>query len=304
MQSKGKFAGSTSGAAMGVQHHQQPSVSGATMLRALVVPGAEVRIEEVPVPTPAGGEALVRSTLVGICGSDTHALAGQHPFLNGPYVPGHEAVGEVVGVGGDVEGLKVGQRVLLKPNVNCGDCANCRAGRTNACGSLAWIGCDPSRALSGAMAHYFIAPSSNLYEVPDSLDDRHAAITECLATPVHAARLAGDLSVAAVAVLGAGTIGLLCVVATVRPGRGPWSLPTWSRERSIVPSEPERPVVYSRTPTGSRRTCERCSRVRQTWSSTASRTRGRSSRASACCAERGPCSWSGCRHGPHQWRSR
>ena len=69
---------------------QSTGASGPTkMHRALVEPGLGVRLEEVLVPEPRAGEVLVRSTLVGICGSDTHALAGHHPFLTAPYVPGH-----------------------------------------------------------------------------------------------------------------------------------------------------------------------------------------------------------------------
>jgi len=196
------------------------SSASVTMRRALVEPSAGVRLEEVLVPAPAPGDVLVRSKLVGICGSDTHALAGHHPFLTGPYIPGHEATGVVEALGSGVAGFTVGQRVLLKPNVACGTCANCVAGRTNACESLAWIGCDTSRVLSGAMAEYFVAPARNLYVVPDSLGDEEATLVECLATPVHAARIAGDLTGTRVVVLGAGTIGLLCVVAALDAGAG------------------------------------------------------------------------------------
>ncbi|PUB24261.1 2-desacetyl-2-hydroxyethyl bacteriochlorophyllide A dehydrogenase [Promicromonospora sp. AC04] len=189
------------------------------MRRVVVEPGVGARLEEAAIPVPGAGEVLVRSTLVGICGSDTHALAGRHPFLTGPYVPGHEATGAVVSTGPGVDGaVHAGQRVLLKPNVACGTCLNCRAGRTNACETLAWVGCDPSGALPGAMAGWFVAPAGNLYPVPDVLDDEAAALVECLATPVHAARIAGDLRGARVVVLGAGTIGLLCVVAALHAG--------------------------------------------------------------------------------------
>jgi len=188
------------------------------MQRAVAEPLVGVRLETTSVPSPGPGQLLVRSTLVGICGSDTHAVAGHHPFLNGAYVPGHEAVG-VVAVRGDETGrIPVGQRVLLKPNVVCGTCVNCRAGRSNACENLTWIGCDPSRHWSGAMAQYFVAPEGNLYPVPDGMDDPTATLVECLATPVHAARIAGDLTGARVVVLGAGTIGVLSVVAALEAG--------------------------------------------------------------------------------------
>jgi L-iditol 2-dehydrogenase len=191
-----------------------------TMMRAVVEPGAGVHLEQVEVPVPGPGEVLVRSTLVGICGSDTHAVAAHHPFLTSIYVPGHEAIGVVVALGEGVDGPAVGRRVLLQPNVSCGSCVNCVAGRTNACEQLAWIGCDPSRVRAGAMAGFFVAPASNLYQVPDGVGDRQAVLVECLATSVHAARIAGDLVGAHVVVLGGGTIGLLCVVAALRAGAG------------------------------------------------------------------------------------
>lgn len=190
------------------------------MRQVMIEPTSGVRLRTSLRPVPGPGEVLVRSALVGICGSDTHALAGHHPFLTAPYVPGHEATGVVVGLGQGVGNLKEGQRVLLKPNVTCGTCVNCVAGRSNACERLAWIGCDPSRTLAGAMADYFTAPAANLYRVPDEVGDQAAVLVECLATPVHAARIAGDLSGARVVVLGAGTIGALCVVAALRAGAG------------------------------------------------------------------------------------
>lgn len=190
------------------------------MRGALVRPTRDVVVEQRPVPTPEPGQVLVRSCLVGICGSDTHALAGHHPFLDRDYAPGHEAVGTVVAVGESVSALTVGQRVLLKPNVACGTCANCRAGRSNACETLSWIGCDVSRHWSGALAEYFVAPEHNLFPVPDHVDDATAVLVECLATPVHAVRIAGDLTGARVVVLGAGTIGVLAVVAALHAGAG------------------------------------------------------------------------------------
>ena len=192
--------------------------TASTMTRAIAEPRAGVRLEIAEVPTPGEGEVLVRSSLVGICGSDTHAIGGHHPFLTSTYLPGHEAVGVVAAVGAGAEIMREGQRVILKPNVNCGDCLNCVSGRTNACEKLEWIGCDPSLQRAGAMAEYFVAPVGNLFIVPDLVDDTTAALVECLATPVHAARIAGDLHGARVVVLGAGTIGVLCVVAALNAG--------------------------------------------------------------------------------------
>jgi len=191
-----------------------------TMTRVVAERIGRVGVTEVPVPTAGPGQVLVRTALAGICGSDTHAVAGHHPLLAPPYYPGHEATGTVAEVGPGVTFPAVGQRVMLKPNVSCGECVNCRAGRTNACQDLRWIGCDPSGALPGAMADYFLAPAGNLYAVPDEVTDRQAVLVECLATAVHASRIAGDLTGARTVVLGAGTIGLFAVLAARRAGAG------------------------------------------------------------------------------------
>lgn len=191
-----------------------------SMTRVFVESVGHVEVVDLPRPEPGPGQVLVRTTLAGICGSDTHAVAGHHPLLPPPYYPGHEATGSVAALGDGVGGLAVGQRVVLKPNVGCGSCVNCLAGRTNACQQLRWIGCDPSGALPGAMADYFLAPGGQLYPVPEAVTDHQAVLVECLATPVHAARIAGDLLGARVAVLGAGTIGLFSVIAAHLAGAG------------------------------------------------------------------------------------
>lgn len=182
------------------------------------VDGVEVRDVERPVPGP--GQVLVRSVLTGICGSDTHALVGMHSFLKPPYVPGHEAIGIVEGLGEDVEGVEIGARVLIKPNLACGECENCKAGRDNACDTLDWIGCDPKGVHPGAMAEYVVAPAQNLYDLPKWVSDEEGVLVECLATPVHAVRIAGDVEGARVLVIGAGTIGLLTVLAARQAGAG------------------------------------------------------------------------------------
>lgn len=179
-----------------------------------------IEVHQVEEPSPGPGQVRLAPVLTGICGSDTHALAGQHAMLTLPYFPGHEAIAVVDEVGAEVEGLRVGQRVVVKPNVPCGTCVNCRADRSNACQTLQWIGCDPSDTHPGAMAEKVLAPAANLYPIPDSVSDEEGVLVECLATPVHAARIAGDLDGASVLIIGAGTIGLLTVLAARAQGAG------------------------------------------------------------------------------------
>jgi len=202
------------------RHSENGVPMSATMRQVKVAGLDEVTVVDSRVPEAGPGQVRVEVALAGICGSDTHAVAGHHPLLPPPYLPGHELVGtvEAVGAGGDA-GL-VGTRVVVKPNVDCGECVNCRAGRSNACQTLQWIGCDPSGALPGGMARYVVVPQRNVFAVPDGVSDVDAVLVECLATPVHAARIAGDLTGARVVVIGAGTIGLLSVVAARRAGAG------------------------------------------------------------------------------------
>jgi 2-desacetyl-2-hydroxyethyl bacteriochlorophyllide A dehydrogenase len=93
----------------------------------------------------------------------------------------------------------------------------CTSGRENLCENLGFFGCGYAQ---GGMADAFTLPADRLYPVPETLDDHAAALIEPLATPVHAVRLAGDVAGASVAVLGAGTIGLLTLAVLRARGAG------------------------------------------------------------------------------------
>jgi 2-desacetyl-2-hydroxyethyl bacteriochlorophyllide A dehydrogenase len=149
---------------------------------------------------------LVRTAVAGVCGSDTHALAGKHPFITLPYAPGHEVCGTVAETGAGVTAVTTGQRVTLEPFLPCWACKQCRAGRQNVCERLRFFGCAHDQ---GGMAEWFTVDQRRLHVVPDELDWTAAALIEPLATPVHAIRLAGGVRDRTVAILGAGTIGLL-----------------------------------------------------------------------------------------------
>ena len=160
----------------------------------------------------------MRTSMVGICGSDLHAACGRHPFIDLPYRPGHEAVGVVDAVGAGVDESWIGTRVTIEPNLACGHCTQCRAGRYNICRDLLVFGCQTA----GALADSFTIAVDRLVALPDDLDDRHAILIEPLATPVHtvrrAAELVGDLRGRAVVVIGAGPIGLFTLLAARHAG--------------------------------------------------------------------------------------
>jgi len=187
-------------------------VATSATMRRVVVTDAGVLVVTAPTPTPAPHEALVATSVVGVCGSDVHAAAGRHPFVSLPYLPGHEVVGVVVAVGGAVTGVLPGQRVTVEPPLPCWACKMCRSGRENLCEGLQFFGCGYPQ---GGMADQFTIDARRLHAVPHELDDVSAVLIEPLATPVHAARLAGGCAGKTVVVLGAGTIGLL-MLAVVR----------------------------------------------------------------------------------------
>jgi 2-desacetyl-2-hydroxyethyl bacteriochlorophyllide A dehydrogenase len=195
-----------------------------TNRRIVVTAVRTMQLREEPTPAPAPGEVLARSTWVGVCGSDTHAFHGRHPFIPLPYLPGHEATGVVEELGEGVTGVEVGARVVVEPTLPCWECKPCRNGAENLCENLQFFGCGYPQ---GGMADRFVVRADRLHVIPDDVSDLGAALIEPLSTPVHAGRLAGPLQNQAVVVLGAGTIGLL-MLAVAR----------WSGASKVVVTDP------------------------------------------------------------------
>lgn len=173
----------------------------------------DVRIEEAEVPTPRSGEVLLRVLRSGICGTDAtewkagpkmFPVAKAHPVTGhqGPLVPGHEFVGEVVDAG-DTEGFPVGSIVASGAGVSCGECDRCREGRTNLCARYWTLGL----SADGGLAEYVAVPVTTLVPVPEGLDLDIAALAQPLAVGLHAARRSGVRDGDRVVIIGAGAIG-------------------------------------------------------------------------------------------------
>ena len=186
------------------------------MRRVVIYPG-QIAVETADIPAPGPSEALIRTLVAGVCGSDLHAAHGRHPFVALPYRPGHEVVGVVEATGSAAAGAVPGQRVTVLPYLPCWACKMCASGRENLCENLGFFGCGYPQ---GGLADAFTLPADRLYPVPETLDDHAAALIEPLATPVHAVRLAGHVAGRSVAVLGAGTIGLLTLAVLRAHGAG------------------------------------------------------------------------------------
>lgn len=184
------------------------------MRQVVLAAAGELRIEEAPLPQPGPGELRVRAQAVGICGSDLHAFADEHPFIDLPVVPGHEAAGLVDAIGEGVKGFTPGEAVLLEPNLVDHRCSYCESGRYNLCDNLQVVGCQTS----GALAEAFVAPAERFHRIPDGMTMPEAAMVEPLSTATHAVRVADGVRDRTVAVLGAGSIGLLTMLTARAAG--------------------------------------------------------------------------------------
>jgi len=176
-------------------------------MRALqcVEPG-RLAIVERPRPAPGPGEVLVRIRRAGVCGTDLHIYEGSHPFLEYPRVLGHELAGEVAETGSGCS-IAVGQRVYLIPYLSCGTCVACRRGKTNCCQRIAVLGVH----IDGGMAEFVCVPEENVVAA-DGVTLDQAAMVEFLAIGAHANRRANTRKSDRVLVVGAGPIGLGCII--------------------------------------------------------------------------------------------
>jgi L-iditol 2-dehydrogenase len=186
------------------------------MRAALFYGPKDVRIEAVDVPRAGTGEVIVKVEVALTCGTDLKTFQRGHPVLlkRFPSPFGHEFAGVVTEVGVEVEGFHPGMRVVAANSAPCHQCFYCHAGQTNLCENL--------DLLNGAYAEQIRIPAAivqeNLLAIPDSLSYRAAAFCEPLACVLHgldAVQLSpGDH----VAILGAGSIGLLLVQICKRAG--------------------------------------------------------------------------------------
>jgi L-iditol 2-dehydrogenase len=169
-------------------------------------------VEEVERPQTAPDEVLVRVRACGICGSDVHGLDGSTGRRIPPLIMGHEAAGEIAGVGGAVQGWEPGDRVTFDSTVYCGRCWHCLRGEVNLCDERRVLGvsCAEFRR-DGAFAEFVAVPARILYRLPGNLSFEKAAMVEAVSVAVHAVKRTLLPANASVAVLGAGMIGLLVV---------------------------------------------------------------------------------------------
>ena len=176
----------------------------------LLDPG-KVALLDVEEPEPNADEVKVRVQLCGICGSDLHAYRGER---EPGFHLGHEICGVVEKVGRKVSGLVVGDRVCAECCSYCGRCRYCARGDYNLCEDLAYM----SGQEHGALADKVVLPAHTVYTVPESLSDADVMMVEPLAVAFRS--VTRSRATDSLAVIGAGTIGLLCVAVAKARGVG------------------------------------------------------------------------------------
>jgi 2-desacetyl-2-hydroxyethyl bacteriochlorophyllide A dehydrogenase len=148
-------------------------------------------------------EALVLVRRIGICGTDLHAYRGRQPFFNYPRILGHELGVEIIEIGENAAGLKVGDHCAVEPYLNCGHCIACRRGKPNCCVSLQVLGVHTD----GGMRELIRVPAHKLHK-SDKLTLDQLALVETLGIGAHAVQRAAFAPGENVLVIGAGPIGL------------------------------------------------------------------------------------------------
>lgn len=164
-------------------------------------------IHDAPIPEPGHNDVLIRIRKTAICGTDIHIYnwdAWSQKTIPVPMITGHEYVGEIVAVGQEVVGFRVGDRVSGEGHITCGHCRNCRGGRTHLCRNAIGVGVNRQ----GCFAEYLTIPAVNAFKIPDNISDELAAIFDPFGNAVHTA-LSFDLVGEDVLITGAGPIGIM-----------------------------------------------------------------------------------------------
>ena len=181
----------------------------------------ELNVAEVAAPCINGDkDVLVNVRAVGICGSDVHNYVeggiGARKVIY-PFIPGHEAVGEVAEVGSGVTKVKPGDRIMIEPAFHCGECDQCMAGRFNTCRNIQFM--SSAGEIQGCMCEQVVIPEQNCFIIPDSLSFAQAAVAEPLSIAIHSVNQSIAISEQTpIAILGAGPVGLCTLLAAQSKG--------------------------------------------------------------------------------------
>jgi L-iditol 2-dehydrogenase len=176
-----------------------------------------MEMANVPEPTiKKDDEVLLKVEAVGVCGSDVHyyetgRIGSQ--IVEYPFVVGHECAAIVKAVGSAVTRIKVGDGVVVDPAIACNNCDQCKRGRKNTCRNLKFLGC-PGQ-VEGCLCEYIVMPEECCFHIDDKIALEQGVLCEPLAIGVYAVKQACISGNTDIAILGAGPIGLSCLVSAV-----------------------------------------------------------------------------------------
>ena len=160
-------------------------------------------LKEKEAPARKENEALLKINKVGICGTDLHAYAGNQAYFEYPKILGHELASEVIDIGENDKGIKIGDKVVVMPYISCGVCFACNKGKTNCCENITVLGVHADGGLQEQ-----ISVPIDLLLLANHLSYDQIAIVEPLAIGAHAIRRSGIETDENVAVVGCGPIGI------------------------------------------------------------------------------------------------
>ena len=185
----------------------------------IIEPNKPLEINETELPKPNGNQVIVKVRSTGVCHSDLHLWEGGYDTGDGfmkvtdrgvkfPVTPGHEVVGDVKEIGDSVQGVNIGDLVLVYPWIGCGECPTCEKGDTNLCESPKSLGVFQD----GGYAEYVLVPDAKFLAKIDNLDPDAAASLACSGlTAFTAVKKALTNSPENILIVGAGGLGLMGV---------------------------------------------------------------------------------------------
>lgn len=184
------------------------------MNQSIVIPEpGKVEIRQTEMPIRKKGEALLKLLYGGICGSDLNTYRGTFAYVSYPRIPGHEFSAEILEIDENEFELTKGMIVTGNPYFNCGSCYSCRRGLINCCTSNQTLGCQRD----GAFSKYFTMPVERLYN-GQGISPKALALIEPFCISYHGVKRAQVNQGDRVLVVGAGTIGILAMIAAKRAG--------------------------------------------------------------------------------------
>jgi D-arabinose 1-dehydrogenase-like Zn-dependent alcohol dehydrogenase len=193
--------------------------------------GSPLRLNERPTPVPQGTEVLLRTVAAGVCHSDIHFWDGFYDLGGGkmlrladrgvklPLTMGHENVGEVVALGPDARGTRIGDRRLIFPWIGCGTCGVCRRGEEQLCLAPRFLGV----FRHGGYADHIMVPHSRYLLDFGTIPPEQAAPLACSGVTSYGAlkKIGSIFQEEPVVIFGAGGLGLMCLaILKAMKGRG------------------------------------------------------------------------------------